>query len=103
MKRTIESEFPDFDLATLPAMPEGFEDVSWHNDTCPSFIDEARGLIVFVDYADPSLSEYPNERRNGTAKRFVVCRYDTDMGMTHETLLKTDEWSEVLSLIASHD
>lgn len=41
-------EFPDFD--DDPVLPPGFEDVSWHNDTCPSWWSKSRRVIAFVDY-----------------------------------------------------
>lgn len=55
---TYQSEFPDFDPATMPAIPAGFEDESWHNDVCPNFHAAAEGLTVWIDYADPALSEF---------------------------------------------
>jgi hypothetical protein len=55
---TYQEEFPDFDdhesAARLLAL--GFVDISWRNDTCPSF--ERNGVIVFVDYINPDLSEF---------------------------------------------
>ena len=55
-----KEEFPDFDgdadCASL--IGGGWEDVSWHNDTCPSF--ECSGVVIWVDYVDPMLREYPD-------------------------------------------
>jgi len=66
--------FPDFDdaascerLASL-----GFTDASYSSDTCPSF--ERDGVIIFVDYADASLSEW----RARDALRFSVINLGTD-------------------------
>ena len=52
-------EFPDFDDAESCAslIYQGWEDVSWHNDTSPSF--ECCGVVIWVDYVDPSLREFP--------------------------------------------
>ena len=52
-------EFPDFDDAESCAslVADGWEDVSWHNDTSPSF--ERSGVVIWVDYVDPSLREFP--------------------------------------------
>ena len=30
----VIKEFPDYDLATLPPIPSGWVDSSWHNDIC---------------------------------------------------------------------
>ena len=53
-------EFPDFDDAESCAslIYQGWEDVSWHNDTSPSF--ECSGVVIWVDYVDPMLREYPD-------------------------------------------
>ena len=66
--------FPDFDdaascerLASL-----GFTDASYSNDTCPSF--ERDGVLIYVDYADASLSEWAG--RDGL--RFSVINLGTD-------------------------
>ena len=34
--QNIASEFPDYPKASLPPLWD-WEDVSWHNDACPSF------------------------------------------------------------------
>ena len=89
-------EFQDFDPATMPPIPEGWQDISWHNDACPSFLVDTGvtgGLTVFVDYAD----DVDREIREGT--RFCVL---ASIGMDGEndiTILETDEWSDVLRLV----
>jgi hypothetical protein len=34
---SYREEFPDFDPAAMPAIPQHWGDTSWHNDACPSF------------------------------------------------------------------
>lgn len=55
--------FPDFDVATLPALPDGFEDASFANDACPSFQHDDLGMILYVDYADAAQREHPEAPR----------------------------------------
>ena len=83
---TFRDEFPDFDPATMPAVPAEWSDISWHNDACPSF-DAGNDMVVFVDYADQSLREFPD------SERFTVS--DGDF------LLATNDWSEVLAFCAN--
>ncbi len=87
---TYRTEFPDYPASDLPAIPASFVDSSWHNDACPCFINEAAGLIIWVDYAEPSAREYPDQAR------FHVSRYD--QGPTEE-IIATDDWSEVLTAL----
>ena len=47
-------EFPNFPAAEMPAIPEGFEDMSWGADSCPSFVCEKAGLVIFVEPVDPA-------------------------------------------------
>ena len=49
-------EFPDFDHA--PELPEGFEDVSWHNDSSPSFQYTSTGNTLYINFKAPALREY---------------------------------------------
>ena len=82
------SEFPDYPLSDLPAMPEGFADSSWHNDTCPSYLDEAFGLQVFMDYVDATKREYDG------GLRFSVIRIDDS-----NAVFGSDSWAEVLNFV----
>lgn len=81
-------EFPDFDLATMPEIPADYVDVSWHNDSCPSFLNEATGRILFVDYADAENREHPE------TPRFNLNVWDC--GNTGETLVESDDWNAIL-------
>jgi hypothetical protein len=56
---TFASEFPDFDRIECAAMliAAGWQDRSWHNEPCPSFV--AGGAVMFVDYAAPEFREFP--------------------------------------------
>src|SRR5690606_5003177 len=58
-------EFPDYPVADMPTLPEGFEDHSWHNDMCPSFEHPGRGIQIWCDYADRELREFPETPRFG--------------------------------------
>ena len=82
------SEFPDYPLSDLPAKPEGFANSSWHNDTCPSYLDEAFGLQVFMDYADLTKREYDG------GLRFSVIRTDDS-----DAIFMSDSWAEVLNFV----
>lgn len=84
----LQREFPDFDVATLPEIPAGFEDVSWHNDNCPSFYNEADGLILFVDYADASQREFPETKR-----------FSLNLVNTTVCVIDSDDWQSVLNAI----
>lgn len=87
---TFRDEFPDFDPATMPAIPSGWQDVSWHNDSCPSFEVPGTGAQVFVDFADPTLREIKK------GPRFFVL----GEGAT-TTLFTGDDWSAVLAFIGT--
>jgi hypothetical protein len=54
-------EFPDFPAIDMPAIPEGFADSSWHNDSCPSLISEALGLRIWIDYVQVELREHADD------------------------------------------
>jgi hypothetical protein len=85
-------EFPSFDPTSLPDIPEGFEDISWHNDACPSFLNKKAGLRLFVDYPD-----YPRETANGF--RFTLCHADED-GDCGAGIVQTEDWADVTAAIA---
>lgn len=92
----LMKEFPDFDVNTLPAIPADWVDVSWHNDTCPSFevaAYAAFNVYVFVDYEDPAKREHDGE------SRFYIIKVAANTGDT-ETLLETASWADVLGYVA---
>lgn len=63
-----QSEFPNWDGGEL-YIPEGWEDNSWHNDTCPHaelYIEKENVEFVFYvwqDYVDKDKREYDNTPR----------------------------------------
>lgn len=65
MKPRYQQEFPDFpDLEV--AIPDGFKDTSWHNDTCPSFEAQLEGGLrarIIIDYPDNDKREFAGNLR----------------------------------------
>ncbi len=106
---TWRTEHPWFPEADMPAVPAWWEDRSWHNDAMPMF--HAGMLLVAVDPADPALSDFAEWRRDGTMRRFQVARMDPPPHDRPEwgpqldggvVLLGTDDWGEVLRLVADN-
>jgi len=88
-------QFPDFDPATMPAIPAGWVDQSWRNDACPCFAVGA--VLVWVDYADPA------ERENGGVRFTISNNPDAPGAADHnETLMDGDDWAAVLAYVAHH-
>jgi len=87
----VEREFPDYPVAKLPAMLDGFEDQSWHNDVCPSMASETLKLRIWCDYED-------TEERELNTARYCVHKTDDD-GQSTAELLSTDDWNAVVGLI----
>lgn len=90
-------EFPDFDLVTMPTVPEHWSETSWHNDTCPSF-QPCEGLRVFVDYADQSLSEWC-EMPADQYRRFNVQRDRPEGWSDDDELYSGNDWNEALAAV----
>lgn len=88
MPRTYSTEFPDFVMDVV--VPSDFKDTSWRNDVCPSFM--AHGLCLWIDYKEP-------EKREMQGKRFAIVTVDEEQ-QRGETLIETDDWSEVIAKIA---
>jgi hypothetical protein len=85
-----KTEFPDFD--SMPDIPANWTDISWHNDTCPSF--ECGNVRIWIDYADPEQREF------STPTRFAVVPFNEDADH-FDALLESDDWSEILTFVAS--
>lgn len=84
-------EFPDFDPETMPAIPGGFADWSWHNDACPSFGNVALGLQIYIDFADVKMREMP------MAGRFAVFTLDAQGCLnSDEAVLVADDWQAIM-------
>ena len=82
-----------FDIKNL--IPKDWEDVSYSNDTCPSY--EVKGLQIFIDNLDPKEREYQDEYGQ-EFKRFHIIKAK-DYGMGYKPLLETDSFSEVLEFV----
>ncbi|HTE37501.1 MAG TPA: hypothetical protein VK630_13245 [Reyranella sp.] len=95
MTRQFKIAFPDFPEADMPAIPETFVDISWHNDTSPSF-EHAQGYRLFVDYANDAAREFPG------GKRFTLYPLN-EAGEQGAELVETDDWSEMLAALADRD
>lgn len=68
----FREEFPSFPADSMPVLPAGWEDTSWHNDACPSFTNKAARVAMFVDY--PNIED----RELSEGGRFVVYAVDKD-------------------------
>lgn len=88
---SIETEFPDYPKEDLPPIPETWIDVSWHNDSCPSW--QIGPYIIFIDYKDP------DERESGEkATRYFVMT-DRSKRSDRGDILQTNNWETVLGFI----
>ena len=93
---TYQTAFPDYDPNTMPAIPETWRDVSWKNDTCPSF-EAPNGLVIWLDYADPAMREFGHL---DPIERFSVIR--RLVGGEIDELCYSNDWHDVLSYVASY-
>ncbi len=91
----LRREFPDYDITTLPTLPEGFVDSSSYIDAAPSFENQERGLKVYVDYANYA------DRESGRSQRFCVSRYDEESDDDEDVVLSTNDWAEVIRFLAA--
>ena len=99
MRCTYKYEFPNFDFE-VPQLPEGFVDISWHNDVCPSFscdLNDKQEMIIWVNYAD-------EDRRECGGLQFALVVKDIDndcdpLGFACE--LETNSWDAILEKITS--
>lgn len=58
---SLAREFPDFDAATLPVIPDRFVTAHWHNEAMPHWTRDTH-LELWIDYADPTMRETPGDR-----------------------------------------
>jgi hypothetical protein len=93
MTTPIAIEFPDYDVSTLPTIPVGFVDESWHNDACPCFVKGT--LQLFIDYADPAMRECGTD-----APRYALLR---TVDVEPVVLCQSNEWADILAAITSFE
>lgn len=85
-------EFPDYGEKDF-TLPECFEDDSWHNNTCPSWMWEKAQIVIWCDYADKEKAEYPD------MPRFTIAQMDD--GSWIETVYETDTVDELEAYVIS--
>ena len=89
MTERFREEFPDFVLDVT--LPDGWEDTSWHNDSCPSF--EFGKFRLWIDYADC------DHREIESGKRFMLVVLDDHADFVE--VCSTDNWSDMLDILAA--
>lgn len=91
-------QFTDYPEADMPAMPAGFEDQSWKNDSCPSFHSDAKRLTIYVDYKDDGMREIPG------FQRFMVFMTNADASLLDQTdaVVITDDWAAVEAFVRDY-
>jgi hypothetical protein len=87
-------EFPDYDLSTLPEIPDGFQSTAWHNESCPTWHErdstsepKVGDLMLAIDYADESRREMPG------GQRFNLHMYDG--ACEPHPLISSDDWAVI--------
>ena len=85
---TYQTEFSDYPVADMPAIPADFVDNSWHNDVCPSFVSNDLWMTIWVDYLDPAMRETAYEHR------FRLTRGDDA-----DLVIETNDWQTILTII----
>lgn len=98
-----KQEFPRFKLPKGVTIPKGFEDISWHNDVCPSFSNVEKNIVLYIDYDDLE------EREEPEGKQFTLLFDSLDEDGSHhgyekdeEQYYHTDSWDEVIQIILNH-
>ena len=91
-------EFPDFGEMDV-AIPPGFADRSYRNETCPCFIDDDAGLFLFIDYADPQAREFPETPRFHLVEGTRHPVYGLQRDDANVEVALTDDWSEILAAL----
>jgi hypothetical protein len=84
-----KKEFRYFDFE-IPPLPEGFVDMSWHNNICPSFereLNETQIITLWVNYKNV-------KRRELRTKKFFIT-IETKDEMDHVLIYETDSWKVI--------
>jgi hypothetical protein len=95
MRCDYKTEFRYFDFK-IPQIPDGFIDMSWHNNVCPSF-ERVLGdqLITFwVDYKNPKRRE-----RTWGKQFFVTTEPNNDDINDVDLVFETESWQVAMNKI----
>lgn len=84
------NQFPAQFNDAHPTIPAGWQDTSWGNDVCPSYL-TPNGLRVWVDHPDADKREFSE------MPRYAVTRESEDGDVTE--LCTTDDWAQVLRVV----
>jgi hypothetical protein len=68
-------------------VPEGFSDATWHNDVCPSMINEELNLRIWIEHNNPRNREYPE------GPQYALTN---GMQSTYENFIETNDYNEIL-------
>lgn len=87
-------EFSDMPADAVPELPVGWIDESWGNDVCPRFHHQEAGLVLWVDYPDRAMREFPEMPRL-TLTHAAVC------GESEEHIISYEEWEDMRAELAA--
>lgn len=97
----FHTAFPDYPIRSMPTIPEGFKDTSWHNDACPSFEDAERGLQLWCDFPEAADRAHPKSPRFAV---FFTSNSDADVRrLGDKPAIEAEEWAEVEAFLATAD
>jgi hypothetical protein len=88
------NEFASFDYV-IPQLPDGFVDVSWHNNVSPSFekkLNDEYSITLWVNYADES-------KRECGGSQFLVMVHVTDELENVLYYSEFDLWDDAIKAI----
>jgi hypothetical protein len=80
----------------MPAIPEDWIDISWKNDSCPSFQTHGGKIIVYADYPDPMDRDHPE------TTRFTAVFKPNENNHADFKYCDTDDWNEILAFVKEH-
>jgi hypothetical protein len=95
---SYRTEFPSFPENGIPVEilhNEEWNDNSWHNDTCPSFVHVGGRAYLFVEYPNKADREYPE------SSRFTVYCLDDTGCLDEMGAFGTDDLSAALAFVSS--
>lgn len=93
-----EVEFPDFGKLDVE-IPEGFDDISWHNDVCPSWTNEKQTLRIWIH---PKKRE---DREWAEGDRFALALYEPEGegDCWVKDLATSENWEDILEAVKIHN